>query len=52
MAIKKDGVIIGTVSGGIVNFDGTAIIAPISKSNTINGAGANNSGFIVITNSR
>lgn len=52
MAFKKDGVIIGTVSGGVVNFGGTAFIAPINKTKSINGPGGNNTGFIVITISR
>jgi hypothetical protein len=52
LAFKKDGVFIGTVSGGVVNFGGTAIIAPTTNSNSINGPGGNNTGFIIITNSR
>ncbi|CRK84598.1 hypothetical protein [Neobacillus massiliamazoniensis] len=52
MAFKKDGVFIGTVSGGVVNFGGTAFIAPINITNEIIGPGGSNTGFIIITNSR
>lgn len=51
MAINRDGVSIGTVSGGIVNFGGAAIIAPISVTKSSSGSGGDNSGAEVITNS-
>ncbi|MDQ0200055.1 spore germination protein [Neobacillus ginsengisoli] len=49
MAINKDGINIGTVSGGIVNFGGAVTIAPISVSKSVNGAGGNNTGGQIIT---
>ncbi|CAH2716008.1 hypothetical protein BACCIP111895_03192 [Neobacillus rhizosphaerae] len=38
MAVNKDGISIGTVSGGIVNFGGAVTIAPISITKTITGS--------------
>jgi hypothetical protein len=51
MAIQRDGIRIGTVSGGIVNFGGTAIIAPISVTQTLDGSGGSNSGAKLISKS-
>lgn len=51
MASNQDGVNIGNVSGGIVNFGGTGIISPISITKSAVGAGGNNTGAVVITNS-
>ncbi|MCH6265471.1 spore germination protein [Neobacillus citreus] len=42
MGILKDGISIGTVSGGIVNFGGAVIISPISITNTVSGSGSGN----------
>lgn len=42
MGIFKDGISIGTVSGGIVNFGGAVIISPISITNTVSGSGSRN----------
>ncbi|WP_170289778.1 spore germination protein [Cytobacillus depressus] len=52
MAIKKDGIRIVSVTGGIVNFGGAVFIKPISVSKSIIGPGGSNAGAIVITNSR
>ena len=50
MAFQQDGVNIGTVSGGIVNFGGAVYISPISVTKSITGAGGGNSGADVTTN--
>jgi hypothetical protein len=50
-SLQHDGVNIGTVSGGIVNFGGAINISPISISKTIEGSGGSNTGGIVTTNS-
>ncbi len=44
MAINQDGISIGTISGGIVNFGGAVYISPISVTKTNSGAGDNNTG--------
>ncbi|MCM3764604.1 spore germination protein [Neobacillus niacini] len=49
MAISKDGINIGTVSGGIVNFGGAVNISPISITKTVNGSGAGTSRTTTIT---
>ncbi|ETI70264.1 spore germination protein [Neobacillus vireti] len=49
--VRQDGVTIGTVSGGIVNFGGAGIIAPISITKTVAGSGSENTGQTIITNS-
>ncbi|MDQ6598306.1 hypothetical protein [Bacillus salipaludis] len=41
--INKDGINIGTISGGIVNFGGAVIISPISVTRTTSGPGEENS---------
>ncbi len=41
MEVNQDGVRIGTISGGIVNFGGTVIISPITVSKTTTGVGGN-----------
>jgi hypothetical protein len=41
---NQDGVTIGSVSGGIVNFGGAVYISPISVTKTNSGAGENNTG--------
>ncbi|MFZ7944075.1 spore germination protein [Neobacillus sp. 19] len=46
MTVNRDGVRIGTVSGGIVNFGGAEIIAPISITKTTSGAGEDNTGTV------
>ncbi|WP_042455590.1 spore germination protein [Neobacillus dielmonensis] len=51
MAANLDGVSIGTVSGGIVNFGGAVYISPISITNSTTGSGSENSGQAVATNS-
>jgi hypothetical protein len=50
LGINQDGVNIGTVSGGIVNFGGAVYISPISVTKSITGAGGGNSGGEVTTN--
>jgi len=52
LTVKKSGINIGTITGGIVNFGGAVSISPISVSKSIIGAGGGNTGSIVITNSR
>ncbi|WP_342431478.1 spore germination protein [Neobacillus sp. FSL H8-0543] len=44
MSVNQDGVTIGTVSGGIVNFGGAVYISPISVTKANSGAGDNNTG--------
>ncbi|MBO0960194.1 spore germination protein [Neobacillus sp. MM2021_6] len=51
MAINRDGVTIGTISGGIVNFGGAVYISPISITRTTTGAGEENKGAVTATNS-
>ncbi|WP_160723422.1 hypothetical protein [Bacillus sp. USDA818B3_A] len=43
-AYHKDGITIGTISGGIVNFGGAVTIAPISITNTTSGSSNGDSG--------
>ncbi|WHY89375.1 spore germination protein [Neobacillus cucumis] len=50
--INKDGINIGTISGGIVNFGGAVCISPISVTRTISGSDGGNSGTSVTTNTR
>ncbi|MFD0824114.1 spore germination protein [Neobacillus sp. M.A.Huq-85] len=52
MDINKDGINIGTISGGIVNFGGAVCISPISVTRTISGSDGGNSGTSVTTNTR
>ncbi|WHY88780.1 spore germination protein [Neobacillus novalis] len=49
--VRQDGISIGTVSGGIVNFGGAEIIAPITITKTVAGSGSENAGQTIITNS-
>lgn len=42
MANNPEGVTIGTISGGIVNFGGANCISPISVTRTTSGAGEGN----------
>lgn len=51
MAINQDGVNIGTISGGIVNFGGAVYISPISVTKTIAGSGEGNIGAEVRSSS-
>jgi hypothetical protein len=44
LSSNQDGITIGTVSGGIVNFGGAVYISPISITKTNSGAGENNTG--------
>lgn len=44
LAINREGISIGTISGGIVNFGGAVWIAPISITTTNSGSGSGNSG--------
>ncbi|WP_313429976.1 spore germination protein [Siminovitchia terrae] len=52
MDIKKNGIRIASVTGGIVNFGGAVFITPISVTKDIVGPGGGNTGTIVITISR
>lgn len=51
MAISKEGINIGTISGGIVNFGGAVYIAPISVTNTVAGSGEDNTSTTTKTHS-
>ncbi|WP_246277239.1 spore germination protein [Neobacillus endophyticus] len=51
MVTSQNGINISTISGGIVNFGGAIVIAPISVTKTINGSGGGNTGLDVNTNS-
>ncbi|WP_462413474.1 spore germination protein [Neobacillus sp. Marseille-QA0830] len=51
MAANLDGVSIGTVSGGIVNFGGAIYISPVSITNSTTGSGSENTGQAVATKS-
>jgi hypothetical protein len=50
MPINREGISIGTVSGGIVNFGGAGRIAPISVTKTTSGSGSANTGQDITTN--
>lgn len=50
-SLGQDGVNIGTVSGGGVNFGGTIFISPISVTKITEGSGGSNTGGIITTNS-
>ncbi|MBV7506530.1 hypothetical protein KW850_14795 [Bacillus sp. sid0103] len=43
MTINREGISIGTISGGIVNFGGAIWIAPITITSTTSGSGSDNS---------
>jgi Spore germination protein gerPA/gerPF len=51
MAISQDGINIGTISGGIVNFGGAVYISPISVTKTVAGSGEGNETTTTTTNS-
>jgi hypothetical protein len=46
LAIRHEGVTIGTISGGIVNFGGAIYISPISVTKTNSGSGENNTDLV------
>ncbi|OLS38548.1 spore germination protein [Bacillus sp. MRMR6] len=46
MSIQHEGVTIGTISGGIVNFGGAIYISPISVTKTNSGSGENNTDLV------
>ncbi|MEH7098423.1 spore germination protein [Neobacillus vireti] len=50
-AVNRDGITIGTISGGIVNFGGAVTIAPISITRTTSGSGGDNAGGSITTSS-
>ena len=50
-AVNRDGITIGTISGGIVNFGGAVTIAPISITRTTSGSGGSNAGGSSTTSS-
>ncbi|MGJ7913299.1 spore germination protein [Neobacillus sp. LXY-1] len=52
MVLNRDGVSIGTISGGIVNFGGAICISPISITNSQTGSGGTNTGQAVARNAR
>ncbi|WP_066062703.1 spore germination protein [Neobacillus soli] len=49
MAANQNGINIGTISGGIVNFGGAVYISPISVTKTAAGSGGENQGAAVTT---
>ncbi|MEH7072691.1 spore germination protein [Neobacillus drentensis] len=51
MASNQDGISIGTISGGIVNFGGAQCIAPITITTTTSGSGSDNTGTSVNSSS-
>jgi hypothetical protein len=51
LAINREGITIGTISGGIVNFGGAVYIAPISVTTTNSGSGSDNTGTEIIKSS-
>ncbi|MBS4214307.1 MULTISPECIES: spore germination protein [Neobacillus] len=51
MIVNKNGIHIGTISSGVVNFGRTVFSSPKAVSKTITGAGESNTGIKVITNS-
>lgn len=51
LANNREGITIGTISGGIVNFGGAVNIAPISVTKTVSGSGEANQGEDVTTES-
>lgn len=51
LANNQEGITIGTISGGIVNFGGAVTIAPISITRTVTGSGEENKGEDVTTKS-
>jgi hypothetical protein len=51
VSINREGISIGTVSGGIVNFGGAVRISPISVTKTTSGSGSANTGQDITTNS-
>ena len=50
-AYNQDGISIGTISGGIVNFGGAVTIAPISITKTSSGSSSDNQGGTMTTSS-
>lgn len=50
-AYNQDGISIGTISGGIVNFGGAVTIAPISITKTSSGSSSDNQGGTMTTTS-
>lgn len=51
LAANHDGVTIGTISGGIVNFGGAVWIAPITITTTTSGSGSDNTGTDITSSS-
>jgi hypothetical protein len=51
MAVNRDGVNIGTISGGIVNFGGAGSISPITVTKTVSGSSNGNGGSGTSTSS-
>lgn len=49
MAVNHDGITIGTISGGIVNFGGAVCISPISVTKSTSGSGGDNTAAQVTT---
>ncbi|MEH7307760.1 spore germination protein [Neobacillus drentensis] len=49
MTIKREGISIGTISGGIVNFGGAVCISPISVTKSASGSGGGNTGRDITT---
>ena len=51
LAVNREGISIGTISGGIVNFGGARCIAPITITSTNSGSGSDNTGTEVTSRS-
>ncbi|MBT2725108.1 MULTISPECIES: spore germination protein [unclassified Bacillus (in: firmicutes)] len=49
MATKQEGITIGTISGGIVNFGGAFIISPVTVTNSNSDSGSDNTGTDITT---
>jgi hypothetical protein len=49
LATNQDGITIGTISGGIVNFGGAVWIAPVTITKTNSGSGSDNTGTDITT---
>jgi hypothetical protein len=49
LAINREEITIGTITGGIVNFGGAVCIAPITVTNTNSGSGSDNTGTDITT---
>jgi hypothetical protein len=49
VAANQNGITIGTISGGIVNFGGAVNISPVTVTKTNSGSGSDNTGTDIST---